>query len=73
MSDIQPLTAAEQIIAARYGRPASEVIRERVAAGVSQGAIAAEFGIDRATACRWMRRYGIQARPPGRPKGKGNA
>jgi predicted transcriptional regulator len=53
-------TAAQQTVEARFGRPVTELLKERlVDRGLTQVETAAELGIHEATVQRWMADLGL--------------
>jgi CRP-like cAMP-binding protein len=51
-----------QTLERRLGQPLGVYLATRYQAGLSQGDIAAELGVNRATVSRWMTVFGIEVR-----------
>lgn len=61
------LTAAEQDIEARFGRPIPELLRELyLDERLSQDKVGERLDVHRSTVYHWLKRYGIPTRHIGR-------
>lgn len=60
---MQNQTHAQELVALRMGRPIADVLRDLyVVRGLTQEQVAAEIGVTRMTAVRWLAEYGITRR-----------
>lgn len=57
---MQKPTHAQEAIALRFKRPTADVLRDLVADGKTDVAIAAELGISRNTVAMWLREFSIE-------------
>jgi DNA-binding XRE family transcriptional regulator len=60
---MQNQTHAQELVELRMGRPIADVLRDLyVVRGLTQEQVAAEIGVTRMTAVRWLAEYGITRR-----------
>ena len=60
---MQNQTHAQELVALRMGRPIADVLHDLyVVRGLTQEQVAAEIGVTRMTAVRWLAEYGITRR-----------
>ena len=68
-ADFKAVSATQELIEVRHRMPVEELLRGYNSLGWTQQEIADKLGVSRITVVRWFRRFDIDARYSGRPRG----